>query len=138
MIPYATWVSYRAEEESEGEKQPQQGRMSSKDIHHGRVENIHPIPSDCGAVISWPTSNSSVLWAFFSRCTADCTVAICNFRCKQIKHGKNTSYFGTTCLTRNFTSHHSAPWQQHLKSTHKGYKYSSSLLTFHFYPSYIS
>ncbi|PIO33305.1 hypothetical protein AB205_0167480, partial [Aquarana catesbeiana] len=109
-----TWVLDRAEEESEGETQPLSGS------HHGRVESSHPIPPDCGAIISQPTFHSSAVWSFFSTCAADCTVAICKLCLKHIKHGKSTSHLGTTCLTRHLTSHHSACWQEHLKVTQKG------------------
>ncbi|PIO14250.1 hypothetical protein AB205_0189590 [Aquarana catesbeiana] len=95
-----TWVPDRAEEESEGKAQPQQGS------HHGREESSHPIPPDCGAVISQPSSHGLAVWTFFSTCAADRTVAICKLCLKQIKCGKNTSHLGSTCLTRHLTSHH--------------------------------
>ncbi|XP_077321726.1 zinc finger BED domain-containing protein 6-like isoform X1 [Lithobates pipiens] len=125
-VTESTWVPDRAEEESEGEAQPQQGRTSSRGSHHRRVESSHPILSDRGAHITWPTSQISAVWAFFSTCAADRSVAICNLCRKQIKRGKNTSHLGTTCLTRHLNSHHSARWQQHLKATHKGHNSSHS------------
>lgn len=76
--------------------------MSSR----GQLKGSHPTashrraPQVQGVADSPLILKSSLVWAFFDTCAADCTVAVCNLCLKRIKRGQNSTHLGTTCLTR--------------------------------------
>lgn len=113
-----SWVPERTQEESEGETQPQGGRMFSRGSQRRRVGISHPILSDGRALISWPSSHSSGVWAFFWHM---CSRTHCWYlqslpRAHQAWTNK-TNHLGTTSLARHLILYHAARWQQHLKAT---------------------
>ncbi|PIN97958.1 hypothetical protein AB205_0088910 [Aquarana catesbeiana] len=119
------WVPDRREEEVEAHLQ--RGRMPSR----GQLKGSQPTashrraPHVQGAAESACFSKSSLVWAFFERCAADCTIAVCKICLKGIKRGQNSSRLGTTCLTRHMSNSHAVRWQAYLKDPHQRTRWTS-------------